>query len=95
MAPKYSLKISHIEIQIFRMASDEETTKTKVVDFEELYNFIVDNFFIWNHLSKKNYVWISHIEIQNFQTTSDGETTKPKVVLLDNIYNFAVETLFI
>jgi len=69
------------------MASDEETTKTKVVDFEELYNFIVDNFFIWNHLSKKNYVWISHIEIQNFQTTSDGETTKPKVVLLDDIYN--------
>ena len=56
MAPKYSLKISLVEIQIFRMASDEETTKTKVVDFEELYNFIVDNFFIGNHLSKKNYV---------------------------------------
>jgi hypothetical protein len=36
-------------------------TKTKVIDLKELYNFIVDNFFIWNHLSKENYVLIFHI----------------------------------
>jgi hypothetical protein len=38
------------------MASDGEMTKTKVIDLEELYNFILDNFFIRNHLSKENYV---------------------------------------
>jgi hypothetical protein len=43
------------------MTSDGEMTKTKDVDLEEQYNFIVDNLFIWNHLSEKNSVWISHI----------------------------------
>jgi hypothetical protein len=43
------------------MTSDREMTKTKVVDLEELYNFTIDDFFIWNHLSKENYIWISHI----------------------------------
>jgi hypothetical protein len=43
------------------MTSDREMTKTKVVDLEELYNFTIDYFFIWNHLSKENYIWISHI----------------------------------
>jgi len=43
------------------MASDGEMVKTKFIDLEELYNFIVDNFFFWNHLSKENYVWIFHI----------------------------------
>jgi hypothetical protein len=45
---------------------DEETTKTKVVDPKKLWNFIVENFFIWNHLSNENYVWISHIWNSNF-----------------------------
>jgi hypothetical protein len=33
----------------------------KVVDLEKLYNFAVDDFFIWNHFVKENYVWISKI----------------------------------
>ena len=41
------------------MISDGETTKIKVVDLEKLWNFVVDNFLIWNHLVKENYVWIS------------------------------------
>jgi hypothetical protein len=28
--------------------SDGETTKTKVIDLNELYNFVVEDFFIWN-----------------------------------------------
>jgi hypothetical protein len=35
------------EIQIFKISSNGEMTRTKVVDLEKLYNFIVDNFFIW------------------------------------------------
>jgi len=36
-------------------------TKTKVVYLKELYNFVVDKFFDWNHLSMENYVCIFHI----------------------------------
>jgi hypothetical protein len=43
------------------MTLDGETTKIKVVDPKMLYNFVVDNFLIWNHLVKENYVWISKI----------------------------------
>jgi len=35
---------------------DEEMTKIKVVDLEKLHNFVIDNFLIWNHFVKKNYV---------------------------------------
>jgi hypothetical protein len=38
-----------------------ETTNTKVLDLEKLYNFVVDNFFIWSHLVKENYVQIFQI----------------------------------
>jgi hypothetical protein len=31
------------------MISDEEATKTKVVDLEKLCNFVIHNFFISNH----------------------------------------------
>jgi len=44
------------EIWIFQMILDGEMPKTKVVDLEELYNFVVDKFFIWNHLCMENYV---------------------------------------
>jgi hypothetical protein len=36
-------------------------TKTEVVDLEELYNFVADNYFIWNYLTIEEYIWISHI----------------------------------
>jgi len=43
------------------MILDGETTKMKVVDPKTLYNFIVDNFLIGNHLVKENYVLIFKI----------------------------------
>jgi hypothetical protein len=43
------------------MTSDGQTEQTKVVDLKKLWNFVVDNFLIWNHLVKKNYVWIFQI----------------------------------
>ena len=39
-------KFATFKIQIFQMTSDGETTKTKVVDPEKLYNFVVDDIFI-------------------------------------------------
>ena len=41
-------------------------TKTKVVDLKKLYNFVVDNFFIWNHLSMKKSREFAHIWNSNF-----------------------------
>jgi hypothetical protein len=69
-------------------------TKMKVVYLKKLYNFIVDNFFIWNHLSMENYVWIFHIWNSNFLNDL-GETTKTKVVNLKKLNNFVVDNFFI
>jgi hypothetical protein len=35
-------------------------TKIKVIDFDDLYNFVVDDFFIWNHLLLENVVSSCH-----------------------------------
>ena len=38
------------EIQILQMTSDQKTYNIKVVDLEKLWNFVVQNFFIWIRL---------------------------------------------
>ena len=40
--------------------SEEEMTKIKVIDIDELYNFVVDDFFSLNHSVFENVVWICH-----------------------------------
>ena len=35
---------------IVQTTLDGKTTKTKVIDLDEIYNFVVDNYFIINHL---------------------------------------------
>jgi hypothetical protein len=39
------------------MTSDGETTKMKIVDLEKLWNFAVDNIFIWNRLGRKQSIY--------------------------------------
>jgi hypothetical protein len=39
-------KFPTFKIQIFQMASDGETAKTKVVELEKLCKFVVDKFYI-------------------------------------------------
>ena len=58
---------------------DGETSKMKVVDFEKLWNFVVDNFFIKIILSTKTKFEFLKFEIQTLKTTSNGETTKWKL----------------
>ena len=67
------------EIWIFKMSSNREMSRTKVVDLEKLYNFIVDNFFIWNHLVKENYVWISHLKFKFFRWPQMEKQQKQKL----------------
>jgi hypothetical protein len=50
--PKFSLKSSHVEIQIFQTVSLGEMIKKQSCR-SEIKNFLVDNLFIWNHLFKK------------------------------------------
>ena len=85
---KYCLKLSYFEnqIQTVQTKSYRTVTKTKVVDLDELYNFVVDDFSIWNHLLLQNIIWISYILKFKFyivQSNSDGEMTKRKMVDLN------------
>ena len=46
---------------------NEEMTKTKVVDLDEFYNFVVDDFFNWNHLLFQNVVSsLDNFVVDNF-----------------------------
>ena len=67
------------KIWIFQTSSDGEMAKMKVIDPTKLYNFVVDNFFIWNHLVKENYVWISHIWNLNFLNDPGSRNNKNKI----------------
>jgi hypothetical protein len=67
------------EILIFQTTLDVETTKTKVIDLKKLYNFVIDNFFIWNNLFKKKYVSIfSHLKFENFEQCQSQTEKRPK-----------------
>jgi hypothetical protein len=48
------------------MKADENKLYIKVVDVDEIYNFLVDDFFIWNHLQSQNSVWSAQILKFNF-----------------------------
>ena len=51
--PEFCLKCLISEIQFFWIVQttlDRKTIKTKVIDLDEIYNFVVDNYFIRNHL---------------------------------------------
>ena len=58
---KICFKFLQFEIRNLQTTLDGETIKTKVVDFFEMYNFVVQTLFIWIHLVYQNYVWSSYI----------------------------------
>ena len=45
-------------INVTNALSNEEKTKIRIVHFEKLYNFFVDNFLIWINLLFQNVFWI-------------------------------------
>jgi hypothetical protein len=86
----------NFKIWIFQTTSDGKTTKIKVVGLEMLWNFIIDNFLIWDHLviekiCLKFQIWISNfvngLGRRNFQNM--------QVVDLKNLCNFTVDNIFI
>jgi hypothetical protein len=72
--------------------------KIKVVDLDEFYNFLVDDFFRWNHLLFQNVVsswYFLKFKFWIVQTKSHEKMTKMKVVDLEKLYNFVVDNFFI
>jgi hypothetical protein len=76
------------------MTSDRETIKTKVVDLKKLSKFVVDNFFIWNHLCMENYVWISEIWNSNFSNDVGWSNNQNKSWRSQNIIQLYSWLLF-
>jgi hypothetical protein len=57
---KIYVRISHnlkFKFWIVQTKSDKKLIKTKVVDLDELYNFVVADFSIWNNLLFQNSIW--------------------------------------
>ena len=73
------LEVLTFEIWILQTTSDGETNKKKVVDLKKLYNFEIDNFFIWIHL------WSQILSLKLDQNEED-EFAKP-TVLMDRCFH--------
>ncbi len=72
--------------------------KVKVIDLDELYNFVVDDFSIWNHLLPKKYLNFLYFKIQIlYSSIKSGwrKITKIKMVDLNEFYNFIFYSFFI
>jgi hypothetical protein len=93
---KIMIEFLTFEIQFFRKVSDGETTNMKGIDLEMLYNFIVGNIFIWNHLSKKNYVWISsNLKFEFFKRPQMDKPPLRKLQTSKSYKNFVVDNFLV
>jgi hypothetical protein len=50
---KNESKYVKFKIHILQTTSDEKSVKIKVVELQKLFNFVVDNFFIWIRLESQ------------------------------------------
>jgi hypothetical protein len=53
LCKKITFEFLAFEIQNFQTTSDGETIQIKVADIKKLWNFVVDNFFVWIRLGPK------------------------------------------
>ena len=65
--------------------------KNKSCRSQKVMQHVVDNFFIWNHLCMKNYVWISHIWSSNFLNdlglrNDQIERSRSRNFIVDNFF---------
>jgi len=69
-------------------------TKTRFIDLDELYSFVVDDISISNYLRSQNSVRSFHslkFKISIVQIKSDWDMAKTKFIDLDEFYNFIVD----
>ena len=55
---KLRLNLKKLKFEFWKRSRKKKTTNKKVVGIEELWNFVVDNVLVWNHLVMQNYIWI-------------------------------------
>jgi hypothetical protein len=58
LSTKTTFEFKNFKIWILKKIFERKNTNMKVVGIEELWNFVVDNVLVWNHLVIQNYVWI-------------------------------------
>ena len=77
---------------------DEEMILIKVKEIDELRNFHVHEFFIWNNKVSKKFVRSSYIfkfKIQTIKTKSYDKSPKIKMVDLTTLHNFVSDIFYI
>jgi hypothetical protein len=79
------------------MNSDEDKLYTKLVAFNEIYNFIVQTFFTWSHLgAEKGYtVQISVYQLFELQDDFKWKSLNYRVVDLIKSYKFRIKFISI
>jgi hypothetical protein len=66
------------------MKSVEDKLYIKVVDLQKIHNFVVDEFFIWNHLWFQNSIWSSYIlKFKFFEMSKQTQMEKQPKLILD------------
>jgi hypothetical protein len=90
---------SHMKIWFFfQTTSNGETLNMKVVDPKKLWNFVVCNFLIWNHIVNEIHIWISQIWNSNFvnnlewRNSQDESCTSWEVMKLFSWQVFSLNT---
>jgi hypothetical protein len=61
--------------------SNEEMTKIKFIDLKKLYNFVVENFFIWINLLLQNVLWSSSLPSEKKHSAKCQKKTLGKEAL--------------
>jgi hypothetical protein len=91
---KVNLNFWNLKIWICQTTSNGETLNMKVVDTKKLWNFVVYNFFIWNHVVNEIQNWISQIWNSNFVNNLKWKNSKhescrsQKVMKISSWQNF-------
>ena len=92
----FSYQFLKFKILIIQTSSHGLMTWIKFVDLDELYSFVVDDFFIWNYLVPQNSV--RSFKILKFKIRTDKKRhikmTKTEVIDLDDFYNFYICDFF-
>ena len=87
------------------MDSDGDKIYTKIIDLDEIYNFVVQIFFIWSHLGAQIIDKCSDLKFNfgseacdNYLSTkmvSNKKYLNYKVIDLVEIYNLCIKFIFI
>ena len=91
----WSCHLVKFKISTVQIWSNENIIKIKVVYIDELYNFGIHEFFIWNHLLFQNIVssWnYLNFKIWIVQTKSHDKMTKIKLYMLMSYTTFMFTT---